>query len=599
MCHKYASIRTFLAAVMLGGILFSTLVACNTSETVPPVELPTARPTAESSLSATSAPPATAVLPTADEVDTAVNPTAVSPTAPPAQTDTPIPVNADISFDINAATTAVSPHILGTNIPSWLNPARLSNPVFQTEAAASGTTLYRIPGGSWSNEYNWLACERGGEGIDANDSCRRTWAARPTDFINLLRITGGDVMYTVNLNGTAKEAAAAVAFFNGSTDDDTVIGVDVRGRDWGSVSDWAQLRSDNGNPDPLYVKYWEVGNEIYGGKPNSGTGCDFQWGWEDVWTCDGREYVNGIGSGANRHEGFLEFRAAMQQVDPTILVGAVGVSPQDGWGNWGNEVIEEAGAVMDFYIIHRYAFSNPLEQKPPATYDDVLTYPQSHWPSLMADATAAFAQYANGRQIPIAITEHNLVSIQEKDNGQWMTRAVNMLFMADTIGQMMENGISAASQWNLANGRPANGTDYGLIDAETYALSPQYYVFPIWNRFGTELLPVTSIYAADTTLSVYAGKADENVISLLAINKTGEDITANIQMDGVSALVGGTVDVAQADSLDAQVVQFNGVQNPSDILTTAPSLPLTDLQLPFSYTFPPYSVVLLRLEIGE
>jgi hypothetical protein len=55
-------------------------------------------------------------------------------------------------------------------------------------------------------------------------------------------------MYTINMNGTAQEAAALVAFFNGAVDDDTVIGVDVRGRDWGTVGDWATLRSQNGNP---------------------------------------------------------------------------------------------------------------------------------------------------------------------------------------------------------------------------------------------------------------------------------------------------------------------------------------------------------------
>ena len=254
---------------------------------------------------------------------------------------------------------------------------------------------------------------------------------------------------------------------------------------------------------------------------------------------------------------------------------------------------------MDFYVIHRYAFFEPLNQRPPVTYDDVLAYPQTYLQPMMADATAAFAKHANGRQIPIAITEYNLVSVQETDNGQWMTRAVNMLFLADSIGQMMGNGISLANQWNLANGRPSNGTDYGLIDAETYALSPQYYVFPIWSRFGTHMLPVVSTYAADTTLSVYAGKLDDDTVSLLAINKTGEDINASIQMDGVSRLISGTVDIAQADSLDAQSVQFNGIQNPSDILSTAPSLPLTDLAFPFSYTFPPYSVVLLRLEVGN
>ena len=584
MCHKHPLLTAFLLILMSVG----AFAACNAnSETPSPSEVSTSEPS--QSIATDSSPTSTAES------------VAEQATSPATQDAPSQPETSDIYVDANAASVPVSSLVLGTNVPAWLNPARLGNPVFRTEATALGATLYRIPGGSWGNDYDWLACERGGEGIDGNSTCQHTWAARPTDFINFLRATGGEVMYTVNLNGTAKEAAALVAFFNGSITDDTAIGVDVRGRDWGTVSDWAQLRHDNGNPDPLYVKYWEVGNEIYGGKPGLGTGCTFEWGWEDVWTCDGREYVNGVGNGSDRKEGYLDFRNEMQLVDSTILVGAVGVSPQDGWGNWGNDVIEAAGAAMDFYVIHQYAFYQPLDQRPPVTYDDVLAYPQTYLQPMMAGATAAFAQYANGRQIPIAITEYNLVSVQETDNEQWMTRAVNMLFMADSIGQMMENGISAANQWNLANGRPSNGTDYGLIDTETYALSPQYYVFPIWSRFGTQMLPVASTYAADTTLSVYAGKLDDDTISLLAINKTGEEINASIQIDGVSRLMSGTVDIAQADSLDAQSIQFNGVQNPSDILSTAPSLPLTDTELafPFSYTFPPYSVVLLRLDIGN
>ena len=587
MFHK----RSLITITLLIFVTLAMLTACNEG-TVSPSTITTPLPTEENQLPATDelSTPVTLV-----EAETTTEQTTPSP----AQNTPPPQTAADIYVDVNAATTPVSALVLGTNVPAWLNPSRLGDPVFRTEATALGATLYRIPGGSWSNGYNWLACERGGNGIDGNDACQWGWAARPTDFINFLRPIGGEVMYTVNLNGTAKEAAALVAFFNGSIGDNTAIGVDVRGRDWGNVGDWAQLRHDNGNPDPLYVKYWEIGNEIYGGKPDLGTDCNFEWGWEDVWTCDGREYVNGIGSGSERKEGFLEFRNEMQRIDSTIMVGAVGESPQDEWENWGNEVIEEAGAAMDFYVIHKYGYFKPLDQNPPITYDDVLAYPQSYLQPMMTDTTAAFAQYANGRQIPIAITEYNLVSVQDTDTGQWMTRAVNMLFMADSIGQMMQNGIFAANQWNLANGRANNGTDYGLIDAETYALSPQYYVFPIWSRFGTQLLPVTSIYAADTTLSVYAGKLDDNTVSLLAINKTGEEINANIQIDGVSRLISGTVDIAQAESLDAQSVRFNGIENPSDILSTAPSLPLTELEFPFSYTFPPYSVVLLRLEIEK
>ncbi|MCP4429130.1 MAG: alpha-L-arabinofuranosidase, partial [Chloroflexi bacterium] len=358
----------------------------------------------------------------------------------PNAANNPSATNGTISFDITDTPTAVDSRLLGTNSPAWINPTKFGNSTFRARAIATGMTLNRFPGGSWSNAYDWLACERNGQGIDDDAVCWWTWAGRPTDFIDFAQSTGGEVMYTINQSGTSKEAAALVAFFNGSVNDHTTIGVDVRGRDWGKVSDWAQLRSDNGNPDPLYVKYWEIGNETYGG--NSGTDC-FSWGWEnDVWTCDGTEYVNGIGSGVNEKEGFIKFRNEMRAVDSSIMVGAVGVTPQSGWTNWGNEVIAAAGDAMDFYIIHQYAFWSQ-----PTNYQEALAQPQSAWQPIMIDVEAAFDQYADGRRVPIAITEHNLFSFQDNDNSQWMKRAVNMLFMADSIGQMMEHGFAMANQW--------------------------------------------------------------------------------------------------------------------------------------------------------
>ncbi|MCP4423959.1 MAG: alpha-L-arabinofuranosidase, partial [Chloroflexi bacterium] len=332
----------------------------------------------------------------------------------PNAANNPSATNGTISFDITDTPTAVDTRILGSNLPAWVNPTRTENATFRARTAATGITMTRIPGGSWSNAYDWLACERNGAGIDGNAVCWWTWAARPTDFINFIRSVGGEAMYTVSQNGTSEEAAAAVAFFNGSVNDDTVIGIDVRGRDWGKVSDWAQLRSDNGNPDPLYIKYWEIGNEIYGGKQGLGTDC-LPWGWEDVWTCDGAEYVNGIGSGANRKEGYLEFRDAMRAIDPTILVGAVGIpygNDPNYWINyydWGNEVIAAAGSVMDFYIIHQYAYFDT-----PSSYQDALAQPQTAWQEIMADIETSFDQHAGGRRVPIAVTEYNLFSDQDQ-----------------------------------------------------------------------------------------------------------------------------------------------------------------------------------------
>ncbi|MCA9875973.1 MAG: hypothetical protein KC441_20010, partial [Anaerolineales bacterium] len=317
-------------------------------------------------------------------------------------------------------------------------------------------------------------------------------------------------------------------------------------------------------------------------------------GWEEVWTCDGREYVQGSGSGADRHEGYLEFREAMRAVDPTIKLGAVGVPVQSDWSNWGNEVIEEAGEALDFYVIHQYAYFDP-----PGSYEEVLAQPQATWQPMMAGVQAALERAGNGRRPPIAVTEYNLFSLQDQDNEQWMTRAVNLLFVADTIGQMNVNGFSLANQWDLANGAAGNGTDYGLLNADTLDRYPQYYALPLWARFGSRMLPVMTTYAADTTLSAYGGMTNDGRFTLLVINKTGETITTDVLIEGGQASFGrGLADVVQADTLDSQSVTFNGVSSPADDLADAPSTELGELSNPFSYTFAPYSVTLLRLEPG-
>lgn len=500
------------------------------------------------------------------------------------QQDGPLQTTADIVIDVDGTATTVDRGVLGTNLPAWLGPGRVDNNTFLSRTIAADPSIIRIPGGSWSNGYDWSSCE---DGVGLNGRC--SWAMRPTDFINFLRASGTQGMYTVNMNGTAREAAALVAFFNGSVNDDTVIGTDINGRNWGKVSDWAQLRRDHGNPDPINIKYWEIGNEIYGGKPGLGTDCTFQWGWENVWTCDGTEYVNGISG----HEGFKTFRDEMRRIDPSVMVGAVGVSSQSSWNNWGNEVIAAAGNVMDFYIVHYYGFDNL-----PSSYQTALAAPQSIWQPIMANINTAFDQHANGRRVPIAVTEHNLVSVEGNDTGGWMKRAVNMLYMADTIGQMMKNGFDMANQWNLANG--GDVTDYGMLDDDTYYRHPQYYVFPLWSKFGTQMLPVTSSYNAATELSVYAGKLDPWTASVLVINKTGSTIATDIEFSGAPALLlNGKADVAQAASLDSTIVTYNGVSNPSNDLSNAPSTSLSVLTNPMPYTFPAYSVTLLRIGLEE
>lgn len=523
---------------------------------------------------------------------------------PPPPPPPPPPFTATIQIQAAGGITPFHANMLGSNVPAWLNPGRLSNATFRARTAASGLTLLRMPGGSWSNGYGWLSCEKGSDQPGAVP-CYWTWAARPTDFINFLKATGMRGMWTVSPNGTSKEAAAAVAFFNGYITDTRPIGTDIKGTNWYTVGHWAQLRAAGGNPQPIGIKLWEFGNEMYASKASKATptssGLCQTWAWEDTWTCDGAEYVNGWGSGANRKEGYLEFRAAMRAVDPTITLGAVGLespgTPSDTQANWdtfagwGSRVISAAGASLDWYTIHPYPFFTA-----PGSMQNALANPQTHWPTIMSRLRTAFNTYANGRQAPVAVTEFNLFSVQDNDNGQWMTRVVNMLVLADSIGRAAQEGVTLFTQWDLANGRPPNGTEYGLMHEDNnYYRAPQYYVYPLWSRFGSQMLPLTSTFNAATEVSAYAGRVNSNTLSLLAINKTGSLVTATINVAGFGPLIGATLWQVTGASLSAQAVAYNGSSSPSDGLTEAP-LTLSAAGNSLTRALPPYSINLLHLQ---
>ncbi|MEZ4862362.1 MAG: hypothetical protein R3C14_13685 [Caldilineaceae bacterium] len=500
---------------------------------------------------------------------------------------------ATIQINADGAAIPIDSRIFGANLPSWLNPNNLADATFRARTVATGITVLRMPGGSWGNTYGWLSCELGQNqaNVQPCGSGWAAWAAKPSDFISFLEATATQGMWVVNPNGTEQEAAAVVAFFNAQTDSTTPIGVDRNGFDWQTAGHWAQLRADHGHPATVGMKLWAVGNEVYGGKPGAGGAQCQSWGWEEVWTCDGTEYVNGAG----QHTGYTAFRAAMRAVDPTIAVGAVGLTPSNDYSNWGNEVVAAAGATMDFYDIHYYGFFDP-----PANNAAALAAPPNVWPTIMSDVRNAYQNHAGGRSIPTAITEYNLFSVQDKDNQQLMTRAVDALYIADTIGQLIQQGVVIANQWDLANGRAGNGTEYGLMHVDnSWYRSPQYYVFPLWTRFGSELLPTSSSFDAATQVSVYGGRLNATTFSLLAINKTNQaqaaSITINAGGNGVT-VTGGEVNVMAAASLNAQAVTFNAVSDPANDLSNAPASPLNSSDEQVSYTFAPNSITLLHLE---
>jgi alpha-N-arabinofuranosidase len=78
-----------------------------------------------------------------------------------------------------------------------------------------------------------------------------------------------------------------------------------------------RLRAQNGHPEPYNVRFWEIGNELYGR-------------WQVFWTTpDG--YL----------DRYLRFREAMMKVDPNIYVLACGYGNEP-LSEWNMRLIEGA-----------------------------------------------------------------------------------------------------------------------------------------------------------------------------------------------------------------------------------------------------------------
>jgi hypothetical protein len=331
-------------------------------------------------------------------------------------------------------------------------------------------------------------------------------------------------MWTLPTAISPQAAAALVAFFGGSATDQRPIGTDRSGHDWGTVGSWATLRTEHGAPDPVPIRRFELGNEVYGAKPSAGPGCA-SYGWEDVWTCSGKQYAAGDAT----HSGYAEIRSAMQAVDPHVVLGAVGVLDPASWNQFGTEVIAGTAGVLDSYSIHEYPF---FEDASPAA---VLGAPEGHWDPAQITSLRQRIDAANpGRSVQVAVTEYNVFSGQDADREQQMTRASGALFLADTIGRMARAGVDLAAQWNLVNGTASNGTDYGVIEVGSRAPRAALPVFALWHGFAGRLVAVTTSLSAAKGVSVSAALGDDGVVSLLAVNKQSSSAPVRLQLTGAT-----------------------------------------------------------------
>lgn len=245
--------------------------------------------------------------------------------------------------------------------------------------------VLRYPGGLRADDDHWK------EVLDKKD-----WMVDTDEFLEFCRKTGNAAMITVNFGkGTPEEAAAWVKHVN----------VDNK---WN-------------------VKYWEIGNELYG-----------SWHADQ---CSGDEYGRRA----------AEFIKQMKAVDPSILVTVV-------WeleGDWNKEVFAHTKDLADGVNVHHYPQHAGEEN------DAALMSAAASLNDILPGVRKQVEEFGTpGKNYEIWLTEWNSVDFKP---GPQTLSIVNGLFLADYLGTLTKWNIEQASYWDIHNDITEQGGDYGYL----------------------------------------------------------------------------------------------------------------------------------------
>ncbi|HEY7355755.1 MAG TPA: cellulose-binding protein, partial [Ktedonobacterales bacterium] len=324
--------------------------------------------------------------------------------------------SAQVTVNLHQVLSAVSPLAIGVNDAVW--DGHLQDDGIAGLLRADGVRVMRFPGGSTADDFHWQTNTLDDSGASAGTDTF-------DQFMQVVQHVGATPIITVNYgSGTPEEAAAWVRYANITKH--------------------------------YHIRYWEIGNEIYGNSTYGGN-------WErDL-------HAPGPASYASNS---LQFIQAMKAVDPSIQIGLVLTAPGN-WPDgvtsasspqpWNDTVLPAACAAANFVVVHWYP------QGPTGETDaGLLAAPRNgastpvsftpSIPSMVSTLRSEISQYcgAHASAVQIMTTETNSVSYNP---GKQTTGLVNALYLAENYLTWLGNGVASVDWWDVHNSEVTGTND--------------------------------------------------------------------------------------------------------------------------------------------
>lgn len=365
-------------------------------------------------------------------------------------------------------------------------------------------SIVRFPGGCAADCYEWK------DGVGSRDKrpskINRHWGGveqnqfGTDEFMEFCRVIQCDPLICVNFgSSTPEEAADWVEYCNGSID-----------------TYYGRMRAENGHPRPYGVKYWEIGNEVFGS-------------WE-IGHCDAEDYA----------QKYLKFADAMKKKDSSIQLLACGGDGGNSDQSWNKVVCQKLKGAFDALSLHFYA---PLANS--QFYDDAEMY------RAVVAAPVKVEQILKSTleimketecEVPLAITEWNCNYGEEDLSGREQTveAAVSNagllnVFLRNCNYINMSNVSDLVNGWGGGIIRSQKGKAFGTA---TYHLikmyrdmQPRQVVACEYNCDSYEVDPLGNVYQLDNVpyLDIVSCKDKTGRVVVFVVNRHyDEDIVLEI-----------------------------------------------------------------------
>jgi alpha-N-arabinofuranosidase len=488
-------------------------------------------------------------------------------------------------INLNESLGEINPFVLGHFIEHF--PRQIYGGIYEEGSPHSDSQGYRLdvekalknldppilrwPGGNYTSGYHWKwgagpKSERVGRKNPVWDEFESHHFGT-TEFVEHCRRIGAEPSICVGVgcsdeNPTPEEAAAWVRYCNA-----------VDGSE-------AELRAESGHPKPLNVKWWGLGNEVWGS-------------WQIGYYRKGGDYAKDA----------VRFIKAMKKSDSSLKFVAVGADPGSP-PRWNIQLLSNDDFVRQVDILnwhHYLQIGDPEERISHIKASSGLRKVDRKLRILIREIQSACQRVGRDDVIKVAITEWNeygwihspwTTDVNDRNKPPEQYDLAHALYTAGFLNIILRK----AAHISMANYSPVVNTR-GIIyaDERGVLLRSTYFVFQMYKPCSGGLSISTQVECPKfddskvSALDVATVKLSDNGVCLFVVNRSLEDLECQIKIpDFEVESSSGTI--LTAESLKS----YNSFENPETIIPRAFEVNVSGEE--FKISFPKHALTVLLLK---